>query len=616
MRKDNITPSSLPPESSSGSGDKKDRSQTNGYGKMAFPWLLTIAVTFISLGLFIPPHIRGVIEACEKDPPIELPLSLVSNDKNKAGGNENASFVVDPCQVYSLSYGDARDKFRQTVQQLRYYNKGIELHTLSIFKEDGMIAKSKEDETDEQVSSSSINYTTDIAVIPCSGTSGSSNGGYVHAPVVIHMSGLHGVEGYAGSAIQLAILNQLLYTYQLQQLHNVGGTGLQSSSSSTTTTIKPTIVLIHAVNPYGMYHYRRTNENNVDLNRNAIRHDAKDSSDNDSKKKKKKSGDSSNTPFDPSFFQILDDFKAKYSQKPTYYDMTLGYAIRTIKLLTTYGYDRVKRVFVTGQYTDPEALLYGGHEDAMEASLQQLFQFLTQTKPELLKNTKLLIDVHTGLGPFGKDTLSFKWSENDKTTSEQDSSTNINDTDVGGAMNFTSLFPSAYDMVTPLSKEKGAMSGYEHAKGFVTGYLEEEQKSIVERIMSEDVECQAGSPDDAEEKQCSPQSIEHKKEEKRHNIFMVQEFGTIPGILVARALSLENWVFQYMKLEKTKVLNYLQKQQLDDTNDLRISLTRGAFYPQSTKWRRSIVQRGVSLFQHGIDFATTSTSTEDTIAGV
>ena len=65
--------------------------------------------------------------------------------------------------------------------------------------------------------------------------------------VVIHSSGIHGVEGFAGSAVQLALLDS-----ELQ--------------------IPPdaALILVHCLNPYGMAWLRRTNERNVDLNRNFI----------------------------------------------------------------------------------------------------------------------------------------------------------------------------------------------------------------------------------------------------------------------------------------------------------------------------------------------------------
>jgi len=64
------------------------------------------------------------------------------------------------------------------------------------------------------------------------------------------------VIGYAGSSIQLAIIQ---YLYDQRLYHKSGG-----------ERKLPTIVFVHALNPYGMKMWRRVNENNVDLNRNFI----------------------------------------------------------------------------------------------------------------------------------------------------------------------------------------------------------------------------------------------------------------------------------------------------------------------------------------------------------
>jgi len=65
--------------------------------------------------------------------------------------------------------------------------------------------------------------------------------------IVLHTSGLHGVEAFAGSAIQLALLQQ-----------------------PPAPAADCALILVHVLNPYGMAWLRRANENNVDLNRNFL----------------------------------------------------------------------------------------------------------------------------------------------------------------------------------------------------------------------------------------------------------------------------------------------------------------------------------------------------------
>ena len=81
---------------------------------------------------------------------------------------------------------------------------------------------------------------------------------------VIHCSGTHGIEGYLGSAIQLRFLHELF----LQNENQLRTNNVRAPPTKNTPVKK--VLLIHAINPYGMRHHRRTNENNVDLNRNVL----------------------------------------------------------------------------------------------------------------------------------------------------------------------------------------------------------------------------------------------------------------------------------------------------------------------------------------------------------
>ena len=56
-------------------------------------------------------------------------------------------------------------------------------------------------------------------------------------------------------------------SYSVQYVINVLHCSNMTSSNNNNV---PLLLLIHSVNPYGMAHYRRMNENNVDLNRNGI----------------------------------------------------------------------------------------------------------------------------------------------------------------------------------------------------------------------------------------------------------------------------------------------------------------------------------------------------------
>ncbi|KAF4730124.1 hypothetical protein FOZ62_000834 [Perkinsus olseni] len=183
---------------------------------------------------------------------------------------------------------------------------------------------------------------------------------------VVHTSGVHGVEGYAGSGIQCYILDQIRRSREEGRLAGIG----------------KTLVLVHAVNPYGMVHYRRFNEENVDLNRNALEPQEFDYLVNER---------------DPNVAGYV-DLDAILNPR----EMTMPSLLyNAVILLARYGISRVKRAVVSAQYWKPSGLFYGGQK------LQRSHQILTQVFADLkiFEENATIIDIHTGLGPSGVDTL-------------------------------------------------------------------------------------------------------------------------------------------------------------------------------------------------------------------
>ncbi len=70
--------------------------------------------------------------------------------------------------------------------------------------------------------------------------------------LLILNSGLHGIEGYTGSALQVMFIEKILK----QQLPDNMG-----------------VLFLHSLNPYGFKYHRKVTENNVDLNRNCVQGD-------------------------------------------------------------------------------------------------------------------------------------------------------------------------------------------------------------------------------------------------------------------------------------------------------------------------------------------------------
>ena len=200
-------------------------------------------------------------------------------------GGVNETVLPSEC-YFSESYWEARAKFRMLAKAA-----GAELRKEEIVSGD---------------------YTMDFAVFRGKGTG-----------VVVHSSATHGVEGFAGSGIQCAKLHQLA----IDARKNAGK--LPDADAS------PTIIFVHAVNPYGMAHFRRFNEHNVDLNRNAIPAEEWP----DLLKR------------DPNVAKY-EEFASVFNptRAPSIFDAYIGYFSRAVYNIAVHGFVSLKRAVVTGQY--------------------------------------------------------------------------------------------------------------------------------------------------------------------------------------------------------------------------------------------------------------------------
>lgn len=187
--------------------------------------------------------------------------------------------------------------------------------------------------------------------------------------VLVHSSGVHGPELFAGSAVQLQIAKEFLPTMRLAD-GNV-------------------IALVHAANPYGAAWLRRWNENNVDLNRNfmgaALRESVAGKASEDYE----------------SLSSLINPGRAM-----TAVDKLLFWP-RALVPLATLGMRRIKDALVTGQWKHPKGMWYGGKalEPGPERILDAL-RDLADLKASSSTIEKVVhVDVHSGLGGFGLDTL-------------------------------------------------------------------------------------------------------------------------------------------------------------------------------------------------------------------
>ncbi len=227
---------------------------------------------------------------------------------------------------YSSTYEDSRQQFIDSLQIVRQYYPQAYLYTHTL--------------------TSDPNLHIDWIV--------------AHPPKKEHLfiltSGEHGIEGYTGAAMQQLFLREYLPNID----HITAG-----------------MVLVHAINPYGMKYHRKVNGQNVDLNRNfAVGPEG----------------------FDPAFNPDARRMEALvYPRRP----INAGILQRNWFLLRVLWSALVlgRRVFMAGslmgQYCYPDGIFYGSTGQVEETRVMlALYRSLFAEYPQVLH-----LDLHTGYGP-------------------------------------------------------------------------------------------------------------------------------------------------------------------------------------------------------------------------
>lgn len=176
--------------------------------------------------------------------------------------------------------------------------------------------------------------------------------GAVDAPkMLLVISGVHGAEGFAGSAIQ---------------------TGWLRSGLGATLAHDVAVLLLHAVNPHGFSHLRRVTQENVDLNRNFVDFAAP-------------------LPTHPDYAAI--DALLLPAQWPP----TAANEAALAAALAAMGARRAQLAVTKGQHTHPDGMYYGGAEPTWS---QLAFRDVLRRHAGRCRQLAW-IDLHSGLGPFG-----------------------------------------------------------------------------------------------------------------------------------------------------------------------------------------------------------------------
>jgi predicted deacylase len=173
--------------------------------------------------------------------------------------------------------------------------------------------------------------------------------------LVMVSTGVHGIEGYAGSAMLKLFMDE--FTPRLDPAH----TGL---------------LLVHAVNPWGMKHRRRYNENNVDLNRNFLW----------------------DQHFDPQANPDYEPLNSLLNPARPITNLPLSdaaFAARLVTRIAGVGIARLRNGTLSGQYRHPTGIQFGGqHTQDSTRLLRDVMQQALESCPRVVH-----FDMHTGYGP-------------------------------------------------------------------------------------------------------------------------------------------------------------------------------------------------------------------------
>jgi len=179
------------------------------------------------------------------------------------------------------------------------------------------------------------------------------------AHVLLLTSGLHGVEGFFGSAVQLAWLSLV-------------------AAGEIVLPPRVPVVLAHALNPYGFAWRRRVNEHNVDLNRNFL----------DEKENEAYAGT-------PSRYMSVHGL-LNPKRFASGFGSRLLFASRVRWAVKRLGLAVFRTAVAAGQYEYPRDLFFGGFKaSSSNVFVKDQFDFWTGKAEGVLH-----LDLHTGLGEY------------------------------------------------------------------------------------------------------------------------------------------------------------------------------------------------------------------------
>ena len=187
---------------------------------------------------------------------------------------------------------------------------------------------------------------------------------YCHIPskkassrLLIISSGVHGIEGYVGSAVQRLFLNEVLPELNIDEMG---------------------ILLIHGINAYGFKHNRRVSENNVDLNRNCSTKPALYNHRN-------KGYEALNKWLNPS-----EPVNPKSLRN-------VFFILNAVSKIATNGMSTLRQAVLQGQYQFENSIYFGGK--TLDGPIKAITPLIQKTANSY--DSVFCIDLHTGYGERG-----------------------------------------------------------------------------------------------------------------------------------------------------------------------------------------------------------------------
>ena len=233
-------------------------------------------------------------------------------------------------KYYQNSYAECRASFREKAGKLKSQLDNVEVFPVTV-----------QSNTDKDL-------TIDVCYVPATGKK---------TRLLILSSGIHGIEGFVGSAVQQMVMEEFVKPELLS------GTG---------------ILFIHAMNPYGFKYSRRVTENNIDLNRN---------SDIDSSL-----FSNENKGYDELYSMLNPSDKANTGSLRNQFFMLVA-----IQKMVSKSMGALRQAILQGQYEHPDGLYFGGKKS--EPQIKAIAPVLIKYAMDYGK--VLEIDLHTGYGELG-----------------------------------------------------------------------------------------------------------------------------------------------------------------------------------------------------------------------